>query len=213
MAERRPIKTRDTGWARALAARLAAKGLSANAISVLGAVFALAAGAAFVFSDGPAWRAWLVVAAAGIQLRLLCNMFDGMVAVEHGQATPVGALYNDVPDRIADTVILVGAGYAVASGPWNPTLGWACAVMAMLTAFVRVLGGALGTPQFFFGPQSKSQRMAVLTVAALAGASMPRPGWAGALLTTALAVVLVGSTITVVRRLRRIAGELRAHGP
>ncbi len=213
MAERRPIATREAGWARALAARLAATGLSANAISVLGAVFALAAGAAFVFSDGPAWRAWLVVAAAGIQLRLLCNMFDGMVAVEHGQATPVGALYNDVPDRIADTVILVGAGYAVAAGPWNPTLGWACAVMAMLTAFVRVLGGALGTPQFFFGPQSKSQRMAVLTVAALAGASMPRPGWAGALLTTALAVVLVGSTITVLRRLRRIAGELRAHGP
>src|SRR5512139_876629 len=167
MAERRPIATRETGWAKALAARLAAAGLSANAISVLGAAFAVIAGAALVLSDGPSWRAWLVVAAAGIQLRLLCNMLDGMVAVEHGRSTPVGALYNDVPDRIADTVILVAAGYAVHAGPWNATLGWACAVMAMFTAFVRVLGGALGTPQYFFGPQSKSQRMAVLTVAAL----------------------------------------------
>jgi phosphatidylglycerophosphate synthase len=213
MAERRPIATRDAGWARALAARIARTGISANAISVLGAVFASVAGGAFVLSDGPAWRAWLAVAAAGIQLRLLCNMFDGMVAVEHGRATPVGALYNDVPDRVADTVILVGAGYAVAAGPWSPTLGWACAVMAMFTAFVRVLGGALGTPQFFFGPQSKSQRMAVLTVAALLGAVMPYPEWAGRLVTVALVVVLVGSTITVVRRVRRVARELRPRGP
>ena len=213
MAERRPIATRDTGWAKALAARIARTGLSANAISVLGAVFATLAGAAFVLSDSPAWRAWLLVAAAGIQLRLLCNMFDGMVAVEHGRATPVGALYNDVPDRIADTVILVGAGYAVAAGPWDAVLGWACAVMAMFTAYVRVLGGALGTPQFFFGPQSKSQRMAVLTAAALLGAVMPRPELAGWLITLALVVVLAGSTVTVVRRVLRIATELRAHGP
>jgi phosphatidylglycerophosphate synthase len=212
VAERRPIATRETGWARSLAARLAATGLSANAISVLGAGFAIVAGGAFVLSDGPAWRAWLVVAAVGIQLRLLCNMLDGMVAVEHGRATPVGALYNDVPDRIADTVILVGAGYAVAAAPWNTSLGWACAVMAMFTAFVRVLGGALGTPQYFFGPQSKSQRMAVLTVAALAAAIMPRPEWAVRLITLALVIVLVGSAITVVRRVLRVAEDLRSRG-
>ena len=210
MAERRPIATRETGWARALAARIARTGLSANAISVLGTVFAVAAGTALLLSDSPAWRAWLVLAAVGIQLRLLCNMFDGMVAVEHGRATPRGALYNDVPDRIADTVILVAAGYAVAAGPWNPTLGWASAVMAMFTAYVRVLGGALGTPQFFIGPQSKSQRMAVLTGAALLGAVMPSPEWAGRVVTLALVIVLVGSTITVVRRVLRVARELRS---
>jgi phosphatidylglycerophosphate synthase len=213
MAERRPIATRETGWARALAAAIARTGLTANAISVLGAVFALGAGSAFLLSGGPGWRAWLVVAALGIQLRLLCNMLDGMVAVEHGRATPVGALYNDVPDRIADTVILAGAGYALAAGAWNPPLGWACAVMALFTAFVRVLGGALGTPQFFFGPQSKSQRMAVLTGGALLAAAMPSTARAGQVITLALVVILVGSTVTVVRRVLRIARELRSHAP
>jgi len=211
MAERRPIATRETGWARALAATIAGTGLTANAISVLGAAVAVVAGGAFFASAGSAWRGWLVVAALGIQLRLLCNMLDGMVAVEHGRATPLGALYNDVPDRIADTVILVGAGYALAAGGWNPTLGWACAVMALFTAFVRVLGGALGTPQFFFGPQSKSQRMAVLTGGALLAAAMPSVARAGQVITLALAVILVGSTVTVVRRTLRIARELRAH--
>lgn len=212
MAERRPIATRETGWARALAARLARTGLSANAISVLGVAFAVVAGAALLLSDSPAWRAWLVLAALGIQLRLLCNMFDGMVAVEHGSATPEGALYNDVPDRIADTVILVAAGHGVAAGGWDPMLGWAAAVMAMFTAYVRVLGGALGTPQYFVGPQSKSQRMAVLTGAALLGAAMPSAELAGRVLTAALVVVLVGSTITVIRRVLLIARELRSRG-
>lgn len=213
MAERRPIATRDTGWARALAARTAAAGLSANAVSLLGMASAVVAGAALALSDGPAWRAWLLLAAVFIQLRLLCNMLDGMVAVEHGRATALGALYNDVPDRIADTVILVCAGHAVAAGPWNPTLGWACAVMALFTAFVRVLGGALGTPQFFCGPQSKSQRMAVLTAVALAGAAMPSATWAGRLVTLALVIVLLGSAATVVRRVLRIAQELRTRAP
>jgi hypothetical protein len=85
--------------------------------------------------------------------------------------------------------------------------------MAMFTAFVRVLGGALGTPQFFFGPQSKSQRMAVLTVGALLGAAMPTPGWAGRLVTLALVVILLGSTVTVLRRVLRIARELRGRAP
>jgi phosphatidylglycerophosphate synthase len=213
MAERRPIATRETGWARALAAAVARTGLTANAISVLGAVFAVVACGAFLLSSGTGWRGWMIVAALGIQLRLLCNMLDGMVAVEHGRATPVGALYNDVPDRVADTVILVGAGYALAAGGWNPVLGWACAVMALFTAFVRVLGGALGTPQFFFGPQSKSQRMAVLTGGALLAATMPSVVRAGQVVTLTLVVILVGSAVTVVRRTLRIARELRAHAP
>jgi phosphatidylglycerophosphate synthase len=213
MAERRPIATRETGWARALAAAVARTGLTANAISVLGAVFAVVACGAFLLSSGTGWRGWMIVAALGIQLRLLCNMLDGMVAVEHGRATPVGALYNDVPDRVADTVILVGAGYALAVGGWTPVLGWACAVMALFTAFVRVLGGALGTPQFFFGPQSKSQRMAVLTGGALLAATMPSVVRAGQVITLTLVVILVGSAVTVVRRTLRIARELRAHAP
>jgi hypothetical protein len=85
--------------------------------------------------------------------------------------------------------------------------------MALFTAFVRVLGGALGTPQFFVGPQSKSQRMAVLTGGALLAAAMPSVARAGQVITLALAVILVGSTVTVVRRTLRIARELRANAP
>ncbi len=207
MAERRPIATRNTQWAQALARAVARAGITANAVSIIGVAFAAAAASALLLTrryDG-GWP-WLA-AAAGIQGRLVCNMIDGMVAVEHRGATPTGALYNDVPDRIADTVILVAAGHAIG----RPELGWACALAAMLTAYVRALGGALGTPQFFCGPQSKSQRMAVMTVAALVAAAAPGAAGAQAVL-LALVVVLAGSLVTVVRRLRLIASELESRG-
>jgi len=41
----------------------------------------------------------------------VCNLLDGMVAIEGGLKTPAGELFNDVPDRISDPLILVGAGY------------------------------------------------------------------------------------------------------
>ena len=53
-----------------------------------------------------------------IQLRLIANLLDGLVAVEGGKRTPTGELYNEAPDRIADTAVLVGAGYAVGGSPW-----------------------------------------------------------------------------------------------
>ena len=104
------------------------------------------------------WLAWLA-AAACVQLRLICNLLDGMVAIEGGRKSKVGAIYNEFPDRIADTLFLVPLGYA-AGVPW---LGWACALLAALTAYVRVFGGSLGLVQDFSGIMAKQRRMAALT--------------------------------------------------
>jgi phosphatidylglycerophosphate synthase len=43
-----------------------------------------------------------VATAACIQLRLLCNLLDCMVAIEGGKSAPTGALFNEMPDRFAD---------------------------------------------------------------------------------------------------------------
>ncbi len=67
---------------------------------------------------------WLL-AAALVQLRLLANMFDGMVAVETNTASPVGELFNEVPDRVSDAAILVGLGYAAGGTPATWILGGA----------------------------------------------------------------------------------------
>ena len=43
-----------------------------------------------------------------------------MVAVEGGKAEADGPFWNEFPDRIADILILAGAGYGIGS----PALGW-----------------------------------------------------------------------------------------
>ena len=114
-ASRRVLATRDTDWARSVARVLAGTGVRPNGVSVAGVAFALTAATVFVISPtwSPGGRAGLLlVAAACIQLRLLCNLLDGMLAVEEGLKTRTGEIYNDLPDRLADVLILVGAGYA-----------------------------------------------------------------------------------------------------
>src|SRR5262245_30560121 len=159
---RRAVATRDAGWARWLASRLARAGIRPNPVSVASIVFAAAAAAGFtivpVLSGG--WRAAaLVLAAVAIQCRLLCNMLDGLLAVEDGFRTRSGEIYNELPDRIADVLILVGAGYAWRDWPFGPPLGWCAAITAVLTAYIRLLGGTLGVTQPFIGPMAKPQRM------------------------------------------------------
>src|SRR5215467_517730 len=205
---RRPLKTRERGWAKATAQLLVKAHVSPNAISILSMVFAAGAGAALYFSGQtpPFERMWLLLlAAAGIQLRLLCNMLDGMVAVEGGRQTKSGELFNDVPDRVADAVIFVGAGYGLPWTEWGGALGWATALLAVLTAYVRVLGGALGLAQDFCGPMAKQHRMAVMTLACLLAIGEGAVAdYRGRVLGIALVVIAVGSLLTVGRRLLRI---------
>jgi phosphatidylglycerophosphate synthase len=156
----------------------------------------------------------LLVAAAGIQLRLLCNLMDGLVAVEGGMGGPLGDLYNDLPDRFADVFILLGAGYALAD--WRlsvldgPTLGWLAALAAVLTAYVRVLGALAGAQQYFLGPMAKPHRMAVMTFTCLLAIGERLLGFRSRVLPLALAVIVALCLVTIVRRLRRIAADLRA---
>jgi phosphatidylglycerophosphate synthase len=143
-----------------------------------------------------------------MQLRLLCNMLDGMVAVEWGRASRAGEIFNDLPDRLADTIMFCGAGYA-AGGQYGPTLGWAAAVVSPLTAYLRVLGRSVGAGTYFIGPMAKQHRMALLTGATLISAAVVRRGWSHPILTAALAIIVLGALITCVRRLRRILGDLK----
>ena len=210
--DRRPVKARDTWWAAALARRFTAWGVRPNAISVASVVLAALAGLSLAAtSQVLPWmgRAGLCLAAvAGIQLRLLCNLIDGLEAVEGGLGTKTGPLFNEFPDRLSDVLVLVGAGYA--AGPYGPTLGWAAALLAVLTAYVRALGGAVGATQPFCGPMAKQHRMEVVclgSVLALAEGTLTGTCWA---MPAALLVVVLGSAATVARRLRLIAAEMRA---
>ena len=210
---RRPLASRSTRWAATFSTAAVRIGLTADGISVLSLVFAAAGAAGLLWLPAP-WN--LAACALGIQLRLLCNLLDGMVAIEGGRKSKVGVLYNEVPDRVADSLFIVVLGYAIGI-PW---LGWLGALAAAVTAYIRVLGGTFGLAQDFRGPMAKQHRMAAMTLGCLLGIVefyfFDRTGFSPegtsdlkVLQATAVAIAF-GSIATCFTRIHSIAGQLKA---
>jgi phosphatidylglycerophosphate synthase len=196
--DRRPIAARGWPVARWASSWLNGHGVLPNTISIAGMVCGIGAGVVLAVT-GPAPRGnqptWLI-AGALILMRAAANMLDGMVAVEFHRASPLGDLYNELPDRVSDMAMLVGLGYAAGG---NVTLGYAAAGAALLVAYIRTLGKAAGARQEFGGPMAKQRRMfTVVGLSAYMGlaphawqplwGSPPRFGLAAA----CLGVVIVG---------------------
>ena len=213
--ERRPIAARAWKFSILTAHWLARNGVSPNVISVAGMISGVLAGICFAATshlsafDRLLWFG----GAALVQLRLLANMLDGMVAIESHRASPVGELFNEVPDRISDCATLIGLGFASNS---NLLLGFVAALTALFTAYVRTVGKAAGAHQDFCGPMAKQQRMFLVTVVALLCAVSPRKWqWIAdvSILEWVLEIIIIGAAWTAIRRLVRVARALRSKQP
>lgn len=210
--DRRPLASRGWKISERMANLLAASGATPNGISIAGMICGICAGAMFAETahSSRVWIFWLA-GALFVQLRLLANLYDGMVAVARGIASPVGELFNEIPDRVSDAATLIGFGYAAGS---NPLLGFIATTFAIFLAYLRAQGKVAGAHQEFCGPMAKQQRMAAVTIAAVicaimcvipAGFSAPGyriPEWT-------LWLIIPGAIVTVIRRLYRIAEALR----
>src|SRR5207247_72325 len=210
--DRRPIATRNRKWAQAATAWLAARNVSPNAISIAGMCACIVAGIALGMTSISDYRVLWLVAALGSQLRLTANMLDGMVALASRRASKEGELYNEIPDRVSDAAVFIGAGFAWGG---NVTLGYIATILAIFTAYVRAAGKIDGSPNEFCGPMAKQHRMLVVTLICVYAAITPRSWQMIAfsdlrigLMTLGLAVIVVGCVITVIRRVARITHAL-----
>jgi len=211
--DRRPIATRNRKWAQAATVCLASRNVSPNAISIAGMCACIVAGIALGATSIADYRVLWLIAALGAQLRLTANMLDGMVALASGRASKTGELYNEVPDRISDAAVFIGAGFAWGG---NVTLGYIATILAIFTAYVRAAGKIAGAPNEFCGPMAKQHRMLVITLICLYSAMTPR-SWQMitlndseiGLMSLGLVIIIAGCAITVIRRVCRIAHALK----
>jgi phosphatidylglycerophosphate synthase len=211
--DRRPIATRNRKWAQAATVWLASRNVSPNAISIAGMCACIVGGIALAATSIAYDRILWIIAALGAQLRLTANMLDGMVALASGRASKTGELYNEVPDRISDAAVFIGAGFAWGG---NIALGYIATILSIFTAYIRATGKIAGTPNEFCGPMAKQHRMFVITLICLYAAFTPR-SWQMitfndsqiGLMTVALVIIIAGCEITVIRRLSRIARVLK----
>jgi phosphatidylglycerophosphate synthase len=217
--ERRPMFTRDWNISQQFARGLIARNVPPNAISLAGMAGGIAAGLALAATHWLPWTQVLfLVAAAGIVVRGLGNLLDGMVAVGAGKASPFGELFNEIPDRVADIAILIGAGYAAGG---NPALGFIAALTAVFVAYVRAEGKVTGATQHYCGPMAKPERMVVVLLISLYCGLAPTSrqpavqieNQSFGLMALGLVVIVFGGIITAFRRLKRIAGEVSKSYP
>jgi phosphatidylglycerophosphate synthase len=167
------------------------------------------------------WQAgrhpWLLLIGPGFcYLRLWCNMLDGMVALASGKASWRGEILNDLPDRVSDILIFAGVAH---SGLNAPAPAYWAALMAVLTAYVGMMGQAVGVQREFSGIMAKPWRMVVLHVGAWVTLGLMVAGrgmcWHGLSVLDWTCVVVIGGCVqTIAVRLHRIMGALRAkQGP
>lgn len=210
-SNRRPIPARKSRYAIAFAGWLADRGATPNQVSMFGLAVGIGSGLALFLTPhlpGLA-RLLLVASAAMVVLRGLSNMFDGMVAVEQGRGSPAGLLYNEIPDRLSDIALFVGAGYAVGG---NPVAGWAAACTALMVTCIRLTATVAGAPADFGGPMAKQQRMfSIAAVSFYLGVTPTawHPAFGGegrcGLLAAMLWIIVAGGVITGILRTRRAA--------
>lgn len=210
-SSRRPLKSRSTAWAAWAAGELAKAGATPNGISAASILMALLGAVAFIAAGREwivPWAGWLL-GAVFTQLRLICNLLDGMVAIEGGKRSATGAIWNEAPDRFADTILLIGAGI----GCGHPWAGAAAAWAAVMTAYARSLGAELTGKQDFCGPFAKPQRMAALTAAALLSPLEVLWKASPPLLAISLWIIAGGALVTAFRRFCRLAASLKSATP
>lgn len=208
-AGRRPIPARNLAVTKRIARGLAERGITPNMISAFGLAVGVGSGLALGLTQvlPDAARALWAAAAVMVLLRGISNMLDGMVAVEQHRGTATGLFWNELPDRLSDVALFVGAGYSLGG---SPVAGWLGACLALLVTYVRAIGVMAGAPADFRGPFAKQQRMfsiailaAVLAVAPEAWRFAWGPGGAWGPMAVLLWVMVPGIAWTAIRRLRR----------
>jgi phosphatidylglycerophosphate synthase len=204
-SSRRPLASRGSAWAGRLSGWAIEHGLTPNQISRLAVALSAAGALCFTLSPfGPGilqWF-WLLLAAASCQARLVCNLIDGMVAIEGGHGTKDGPFWNEAPDRLSDLFLFVGAGLAAG----NLALGTLAAALAIAAAYIRELGRAEGFAPDFSGPMAKQHRMAALTLGAIVAAFYASE-WT---LSVTLWIIVAGTGLTILLRSLRLIQALKS---
>jgi CDP-diacylglycerol---glycerol-3-phosphate 3-phosphatidyltransferase len=146
------LKPRFQQMLRPLVKRLAAAGVTANQVTVAAGVASIALGAWLTLEH----RGWGILPFF-LVVRMALNAMDGMLAREHGQASRLGAVLNELMDVISDAALTLP--FATLPG-WNPLAVAGAIFFAALTE----IAGMLGPTRRYDGPFGKSDRALALGV-------------------------------------------------
>ncbi len=132
-------------------------GITANGLTIVG--LACSGLTAWLIAIGELRWAVLGLIASGV-----IDLLDGSVARTSGEASPRGAFFDSVTDRVSDAVVFGGCAWYLASQSAHlPVLAFAAAALAMLISYERARAEGLGYSAKG-GLMERAERMVVLGV-------------------------------------------------
>ena len=171
-------------------ADLAAHGITANEVTLAALAMSCGVGALVWLFPNSTLVLLLLVIALGVRMAL--NAVDGLLAREHGQASPLGALLNEVCDLASDAALYM---------PLALVAGVPSALVLIAAALGLVVEGAglaallIGAPRGYQGPMGKSDRAFAFGLLAFLLAI----GLAGSLLSTVLLLAIIALALWTIR--------------
>jgi len=190
------LKPRFQGLLRPLVARLSATGITANQVTIATGVTSIMVGAGLAIEH----RGWILLPIF-LCVRMALNAIDGMLAREHGHASRLGAVLNELTDVISDAALTVP--FATLPG-WNSSMVAGAIFFSALTEMAGVLGITIGSERRNDGPFGKSDRALALGIL---GAWLAFNWPVSGLVKQAAPVIwIVLCCATIVQRVRRALG-------
>ncbi len=183
---------------RPLAAALAERGVRPNQVTLAALWLSLVVGALVALF--PDVRALVLLIPVVLLLRMALNAIDGMMAREHGMASPLGAFLNELTDIVSDAALYLP--FAILT---DSRLVVLVVILAGVAETAGILGRTVGASRRYDGPAGKSDRALLFGLVAVVLALWTPPR---ALTEVVWALLLVLLALTVSRRIRGALGEL-----
>jgi len=186
---------------RPLCRHLAQWGVTANQVTIAAVLLSLGMGAAI------AWQpqaTWLFLGLPGVLLvRMALNAIDGMLAREYDMQTPLGAIFNELGDVVADAGLYLP--FALLLGVM-PTLVVLVVLLATISEMTGVIAVQIGASRRYDGPLGKSDRaFSFGLIALLLGLGVPVGIWLNIVFGMMLGLLVITIINRAVHALKEVA--------
>lgn len=193
------IKPRFQALLRPLTRWLAARGITANQVTLSAAVLSIFTGVVIGYYQ-PNQRILLLLPAV-LMVRMALNAIDGMLAREHGQKSALGAILNELGDVVSDTALYLSLAFVPGV---SPGLIVSFVILAIISEMAGVVAIQIGASRRYDGPMGKSDRaFAIGVIAFVLGLGLSPDPW----LPWALGGMILLLVYTIFNRCRRALGE------
>ncbi|MEZ5444368.1 MAG: CDP-alcohol phosphatidyltransferase family protein [Gammaproteobacteria bacterium] len=203
MASFYDLKPAFQGLLRPLVRALAARGVSANQVTVAACALSILGGAVIYRWAGTAPAVMLLLPFI-LFARMGMNAVDGMLAREHDMRSALGGFLNELADVVSDAALYLPL--AVLPGVSPPAVVL-FVLLAACSEIAGIVSAAQGASRRYDGPMGKSDRaFAIGALGLLAGLGADSGSWINWVLLALASMVL----LTVVNRVRNGLKEIES---